>query len=99
MADERDISIGVMKIAAKQANLICTFRRAYAELDTHVALSADNLASSTKRPGEVMWQQLVRNIKSHDKSDGNFIAEGYLEHVSHVGYKITPKGLAFLGGA
>ncbi len=98
MADERDISIGVLKIAAQQASSTCTFRRAYAELDKHVALSADNLVTSTKRPHEAMWQQLVRNIKSHDKSDGNFIAEGYLEHVSHVGYRITSKGHTFLAG-
>lgn len=43
-----------------------------------------------------MWQQLVRNIKSHDKSPGNFIADGYLAHVPNVGYRITGLGEQFL---
>lgn len=95
MAEERDIAVGVMRIAASQGGL-CTFKRAYQEIPSLVVLSPDNLAASVTRPGELMWHQLVRNIKSHDQTEGNFIAEGYLVHVPRVGYRITAAGTQFL---
>lgn len=95
MADEREIGIAVMRIAAANSGL-CTFERAYQEVPQHVVLSPDNLAPSLTRAGELMWQQLVRNIKSHDTTSGNLIAEGYLEHVPGVGYRLTNAGEAYL---
>lgn len=92
MATEDNIALGVMKIAAAQVSGTCSFKRAYSEIPAHVTLSAANLAPSTTRPGEPMWQQLVRNIKSHDKNPGNFIERGLLEHIPRVGFRITNKG-------
>ncbi|CAO3372179.1 hypothetical protein [Azospirillum argentinense] len=43
-----------------------------------------------------MWKQIVRNIKSHDKDDGNFINLGLLKHVPDRGYQITDNGRAYL---
>ena len=94
MAQEKDIARGVMRIAAAQDSGICTFKRAYAEIPNHITLSAGNKALSRKRPGEVMWQQIVRNIKSHN--NGEFIGTGLLVHVPRVGYRITNKGRAAL---
>ncbi|MDX5366168.1 MAG: hypothetical protein LPK88_06975 [Alphaproteobacteria bacterium] len=91
-ATEDDIALGVMKIAAAQPSKICTFKRAYAEIPSVVKLSGNNLSPSKKRPGEKMWEQLVRNIKSHEKSPDNFIKRGLLEHIPRVGYRLTPKG-------
>lgn len=87
MADENDIADGIVTIAKANKGL-CTFKRAYLEVPNHVALSADNVAPSLKRPGEPMWHQLVRNIKSHDKSAGNYIHDGHLIHVPKVGYRV-----------
>lgn len=87
MADETDIANGIVEIARNNAGL-CTFKRAYREIPVRVRLDAANLAPSVKRPGEPMWHQLVRNIKSHDKSPGNFIHDGYLVHVPGVGYRL-----------
>jgi hypothetical protein len=95
MADERDIAIGVMRIASANRG-VCTFKRAYREIPDIVDLDSANVAPSHTRPGEVMWQQLVRNIQSHHAAEGNFINEGYLEHVPKVGYRLTPKGVQFL---
>jgi len=92
MASENDIALGVLKIAAAQSNGICSFKRAYAEIPSHVRLSASNLAPSVTRPGEPMWHQIVRNIKSHSPVPGNFIYDGYLAHVPRVGYRVTHKG-------
>ncbi|HKQ44974.1 MAG TPA: hypothetical protein VJS47_06240 [Rhizomicrobium sp.] len=96
MAQEKHIALGVMQIAASQASGICSFRRAYNEIPNYVKLSTTNSAPSQTRPGEVMWQQIVRNIKSHDKASGNFISDGYLVHVPKTGYAITPSGRRYL---
>ncbi len=96
MAQERHIALGVMTIAAGQANGICSYRRARNEIPDHVNLSPGNLAPSPTRPGEPMWHQIVRNIKSHDKASGNFISDGYLVHVPRVGYQITAAGRRYL---
>lgn len=98
MSEERNIAIAVMRIAAAQANSLCTFKRAYQEVPNHLILSPALSALSVTRPGEPMWHQIVRNIKSHDRTMGNFIAEGYLVHIKNVGYKITDAGRAFILG-
>lgn len=86
-ATENDIAEAIRKIARQRPNQICTFKRAYAEVPNHVNLSGDDLAQSITRPNEQMWQQLVRNIKSHDKTPGNYIQSGFLQHIKGVGYK------------
>ena len=55
-------------------------------------LTHDDVQPSPTRVGEQVWEQQVRNIQSHHKADGNFIADGYLEHVEG-GYKITALGM------
>lgn len=98
MATEQDIARGVMRIAANQGNGIATFNRCRREIPGFVRLnSADNAPSQT-RPGEPMWHQIVRNIKSHDIAGTNYIAQGLLQHVSGVGYRITNAGRAHLVG-
>ena len=87
MADENDIARGIVLIAQANGGL-CTFKRAYREIPNYVQLDAHNTAPSLTRPGEPMWHQLVRNIKSHDQVPGNFIQSGRLIHVSGVGYRV-----------
>jgi hypothetical protein len=98
MATEQDIARGVMRIAASQPNRIATYNRCRKEIPGLVQLNAANNAPSQTRPGEPMWHQIVRNIKSHDIAGTNYIAQGLLEHVPRVGYRITKAGLAHLHG-
>src|SRR5690348_10367968 len=58
MAEEHDIALGVMQIAAAKPNRICTFDAARAGIPAYVTLTAENLAPSSTRPGEPMWHQL-----------------------------------------
>ena len=95
-ATEEDIALGVLQIAASQPGGVCTFKRAYSEIPNYVHLTPSNRAPSVTRRGEEMWEQLVRNIKSHDTSPDNFIQRGLLEHVPRVGYRITPAGRRYL---
>jgi hypothetical protein len=87
MADENDIARAIVQIANVNSGL-CTYKRAYREIPRHVPLNAANIAPSATRPGEPMWHQLVRNIKSHDQTPGNFIHDGHLIHVPRVGYRV-----------
>lgn len=91
-AEER-IARGVLKIAAAHPKGLATYNACRANIPNHVKLTAGDLAPSTTRPGEPMWHQIMRNIKSHDGEDNNYIAQGYLEHVPRVGYRITKSGL------
>lgn len=96
MASERDIAEGVMRIAAGQANGLCTFDQARRDIPNLVQLDAINTAPSQTRPGEPMWHQIVRNIKSHDVGGTNYIGQGLLVHVPDVGYEITAPGRDYL---
>jgi hypothetical protein len=54
-----------------------------------VTLSEDDLAQSTTRPNEAVFEQQVRNITSHKGSPGNAIFDGKLVAI--------PGGLALPG--
>ncbi len=66
-----------MEIAAEQSDGIATFHRLRKEIPKRYHLSAADLQQSVTRPNEAMWEQKIRNIKSHYKAAGNFIYEGY----------------------
>lgn len=78
---------------AIQPNRIATFARSKREVPLHLQLSAADQRMSQTRPNEQMWQQQIRNIKSHFEAAGNYICEGYLEHIPRVGYRVTDAGI------
>jgi hypothetical protein len=96
MVGEPEIALGVLQIANRNRDGIATFDQAYAEIPDLVTLDAGNLLPSVTRPGEPMWYQIVRNIVSHRETEGNFIYEGYLQHIPHDGYKILEDGKSYL---
>mgnify|MGYP003578705488 CR=1 FL=1 len=55
-----------------------TIAELVAEIPNRIVLSAEDLAPSTTRPGEGIWEQQVRNITSHKNSPGNAIHDGKL---------------------
>lgn len=89
---ENEIALTILAIAADQASEIATFHRIRKELPERMSLTDGDKKKSTTRHRERMWEQLIRNIKSHHESPGNFIYDGYLEHVPKSGYRITDKG-------
>ena len=90
--DESEISRGVMQVAADQKNGMATFKRCRSELPGLLNFSAADTALSGTRPGETMWHQQVRNIRSHHEAGGNAIDRGWLEHIPRTGYRITDAG-------
>ena len=89
---ENDVALAILRIAAARPDNLCTFHRARNEVPNHLTLSADDLAVSVTRPNEPLWHQLIRNVRSHHDTEGNFIYEGFLEHVPRRGYLATEAG-------
>src|SRR5690242_7203703 len=63
-------------------------------IPSRITLSADDLAPSTTRPNEALWEQQVRNVTSHKASPGNAFHEGKL--VAIPGGFALPTALAKL---
>jgi hypothetical protein len=60
-------------------------------------LGPADLKPSTKRKNECMWQQIVGNVVSHEKTSTSIFNQGYAARLSHVkGIRVTPEGLAYL---
>jgi hypothetical protein len=93
---EEEVAMLTIEIAAEQHNGVATFSRIRREVPRRYNLSATDLQQSQTRPNESMWEQKIRNIKSHYEAEGNFICEGYLEHVPGVGYRVTDRGKKLL---
>jgi hypothetical protein len=91
-ASETDIAFGVLVIAAFQPSGLASFHRLRREIPIHVRLSDFDSAESIMRPNEENWVQKLRSLKANAQVPGNFINEGYLIHVPHVGFRITPLG-------
>ena len=78
---EEEVAMLTVEIAAEQPDGIASFARLRREVPGRYNLSAADLQRSVTRPNEAMWEQKIRNIKTHFETPGNFIYEGYLEHV------------------
>jgi hypothetical protein len=89
---ENQVAYAVVQIAKLSATGIATFSQCRRQVPTHLSLSPEDLEQSETRPNEAVWEQQIRNIRSHYNAEGNYIFEGYLEHVSRVGYRVTAAG-------
>lgn len=84
-------------LASHPPSYEATVRTLIKELPDHMKLTADDQLPSGTRAGEEMWEQRVRNLKSHDKTEGNVIAEGFVERVGRGRYRLTAAGRKHLG--
>ena len=91
---ENDVAFAIIQIAKTALNGIVSFARCKKEIPDLLKLSSADRTVSKTRPNEEMWEQQIRNIKSHYAEPGNYICEGYLKHVPKVGYQVTASGLA-----
>lgn len=91
-ATESDVAFAIVQIAKSKKNEIATFDQCREEVPEHLNLTNADLAQSPTRPNEKVWEQQIRNIQSHHDQPGNYIHEGYLEHVPRVGYRATDAG-------
>jgi len=82
----------VLRILAAQPNGAATVRVIKRELPNLVKLSADDQAGSITRLNEELWEQQVRNLRSHKNTPGNPFAEGFMELVVRGRWQITDAG-------
>ena len=93
---EADVAFATLQIAVGRPDGVATFHRLRKELPIYLDLSVADRAQSETRPNEELWEQLIRNIKSHSDVPENIICEGYATHVPRVGYRITDQGRRYL---
>jgi hypothetical protein len=89
---EDEVALIAIAVCMEHPYGIASYSALRKEVPKRHRLSGMDLQQSIKRPREKMWEQKIRNIKSHYESEGNFIFSGYLTHVPRVGYKVTEKG-------
>jgi len=93
---ESQVGTAVLNILAGRPNGEATVEMLKAELPRHVALSADDQMDSVTRTNEELWEQQVRNLKSHETNQGNIFHEGYVIQVARGVWRITPAGRAHI---
>jgi Mrr N-terminal domain len=92
LTTEAEISEAVLRILAPTASGDATLGFLKKRIPNEINLTDDDLAQSQTRPNEPMWEQRLRNIKSHHKEDGNYIAQGFLTAPSKGRLRITDTG-------
>lgn len=88
---EAELSEIVLQLLAESPNGRLTFSELIDEIPNRLRLTPEDLVQSQTRPAENVWQQRVRNIKSHKKAFGNIINEGYVTEIAN-GLEITEAG-------
>jgi restriction endonuclease Mrr len=93
---ETDLGLAVMRFLATRSNGQATMRTVIKRLAEYIALTPEDHEPSGVRHGEEMWEQRVRNLKSHDKTEGNILAEGFVERPARGHYRLTQAGYSRL---
>ena len=89
---EMKIGRAVMQVLASEAGGEATVKTLVKRVPEFVELTDEDRQPSETRSQEEVWEQRVRNLKSHDKTPGNVIAEGYVAHSGRGRYKLTDNG-------
>jgi hypothetical protein len=93
---ESEIGIAVLQILANNPDGTASVEKLNSELPHHVELSAIDQHPSDTRPNEKIWEQQIRNLKSHDGTTGNIFKEGFVEQSSKGVWRITDAGRLYL---
>jgi hypothetical protein len=89
---ETAVGFAVLKILGKCPEGAVSVEKLKRELPKYLTLSEADQTPSDIRATEEIWEEQVRNLKSHDKTAGNVFAEGFVEAISKGIWKITDAG-------
>ncbi len=94
MARITEVQVGnaVLQILASRVNGRATVRVLKNEIPNYLTLSAEDKIGSDTRTNEEIWEQQVRNLKSHKNTDGNIFHSGYVVSVGRGVWQITDVG-------
>ena len=84
-----------LKIAAQCPNHRASTKHLKKEVPRYIDLSHEDLERSKSRPNERVWQQVMGNVVSHQKSSGGPFAQGYAIRTPD-GLQVTKKGVDYL---
>ena len=96
---EKSVGIAVLRILADRPHGEATVEVLKSELPKHIELSDEDRAASPTRTNEEVWEQQVRNLKSHEKTAGNIFHDGLVEVASKGVWRITGAGRAVIKNA
>lgn len=88
---ENEIAEIVLRILFKKSRGRASYRELISAIPTLIKLTEKDLESSPTRNNEAVWEQRVRNIRSHKDVEGNYIYEGFLSAIPR-GLEITELG-------
>jgi len=89
---EAEITIATLQILFATSSGELSTEEIKRQIPNHVTLTPDDHVRSETRENEELWEQIVRNIVSHQNSEGNAIANGFLEHPRRGILRITDAG-------
>jgi hypothetical protein len=89
---EAQIAEAVLQILAAAHNGEATIGHIKKFIPEFIDLTDGDRQQSETRPNEELWEQLVRNIVSHHKVEGNIVAEGLANRPSRGRLRITDAG-------
>jgi tyrosyl-tRNA synthetase len=89
---EREVADAACKVLAAQPNHTAAIQTLVNEIPKYLNLSAADRVRSKTRPNEEIWEQQIRNIRSHHSSPSNFIFQGLLAGTDG-GLRLTDTGL------
>jgi hypothetical protein len=92
---ESEARMLALKIAAKSKNHYATMHDIRRELPKLYPLSSSDMRKSPTRPNEQLWQQIVRNVVSHEGAATSLFRRG-LAIREGPGIKATVAGLSYL---
>lgn len=96
---ERGLGLAVLQVLASRPGGEADVRTLLRYIPDYINLTAEDHEPSGSRPGEEMWEQRVRNLKSHDKSAGNVIGAGFVVRVGRGRYRLSDAGRGHLKAA
>jgi len=89
---EHEIGLAVLHILSAEPRGRATVRKIKREVPSYVRLSIQDQEDSLTRDHEELWEQQVRNLKSHSDTPGNIFHDGYVIHVARGVWEITNAG-------
>lgn len=93
---ETELGLAVLRVLASRPHGEASIAELVKGTPEFLKLSPADMAQSPTRQNEQIWEQRVRNLKSHDKTEGNILREGYAVRTGKGTYQITDAGRKYL---
>ena len=89
---ESEIGEAALEVLATRPAGIATVRDLKREIPQIVNLSPQDRTPSVTRRNEEIWEQQIRNLRSHHNVAGNILREGLARRIGKGTYQITDAG-------